>query len=160
MTRVHRDRQQGFSLIEVLVSLGLLAGVMVAVSSLFIFGGKEVKSGKQMTSAYSIGHDILEEMDRMTYTQAYMYFKPSAVNPDTATTYTVDSYTSGPPTSSYQANIDSKLYNGKASIKVEGIDTAGTAVALTSAIGLRVTVSVEWDEGVNHRYLNLRSVRF
>jgi len=159
--------ERGFSLIEVLVSLGLLAGVMVAVSSLFIFGGKEVKSGKEMTEAYSLAHDMQEEMDRMTYTQAWQYFMPTAINPAVDTTYSVlTTTTSGHSTDAlatlagYQANINGKLYQGVGTLEVEALDATGTAVALNGGIAIRVTVRVEWWEGTNQRYLHVRSVRF
>jgi len=160
MISVRQERERGFSLIEVLVSLGLLAGVMVAVSSLFIFGGKEVKSGKKMTEAYSVGHDIVEEMDRMTYTQAYQYFLPSGTDTSTATNYTVNTKTSPAPVSDYQSNIDSKLYNGQATINVEALDASGNAVGFDLCVALRISVTVQWDEGTQTRYLNLRTVRF
>jgi prepilin-type N-terminal cleavage/methylation domain-containing protein len=162
----HRS-ESGFSLIEVLVSLGLLAGVMVGVSSLFIYGGKEVKSGKEMTEAYAVAHDIVEELDRMTYTQAYSYFAPTTVNLTTATSYTIA--TDGTETlttaadatrDGYQANIDQALHNGSATITFEGMDATGTAAAFTLGISVRVTVMVEWDEGDKHRYLHVSSVRF
>ncbi len=160
MSEGRSPRENGFSLIEVLVSLGLLAGVMVAVSSLFIFGGKQVQSGKKMTEAYSVAHDIMEEIGHMTYKQAYMYFKPVATDITTDTSYTVNTKTSGAPTSNYQPYIDGKLLNGEASIRVEGLDASGNLVVLENSIALRITVTVEWDEGTRHRYLHLRSVRF
>ncbi len=172
MQAAQRETQRGFSLIEVLVSLGLLAGVMVAISSLFIFGGKEVKSGRQMTEAYSIAHDILEEIDRMTYTQAWSFFVPSSVNPAVDTSYTVSTAsTTGMSTAAaaainaYKAAIDSKFNQGVATLEFEALDAAGAAAKLDSTVAgggmaLRVTVRVEWYEGVNQRYVHLRSVRF
>jgi len=160
MHKLQAARESGFSLVEVLVSLGLLAGVMVAVSSLFIFGGKEVNSGKKMTEAYSVAHDIMEEIDRMTYLQSYAYFLPVGGDPAVLTNYTVDTKTSGNNAEVFQPYIDSKLQNGKADIKVEGLDATGTATTLASSIAVRITVTVEWDEGTHHRYLHLRSTRF
>ncbi|MEE9217916.1 MAG: type II secretion system protein [Acidobacteriota bacterium] len=153
-------RENGFSLIEVMVSLGLLAGVMVAVSSLFIFGGRQVQSGKKMTEAYSVGHDIMEEIERMTYQQAYMYFLPAGGDPTVLTNYTVDTKTAGNNATAFQPYIDGKLHNGVASIKAEGLDVAGVLTTLDTSVALRITVTVEWDEGTRHRYLHLRSVRF
>lgn len=167
MKPVRAASERGFSLIEVLVSLGLLAGVMVAVSSLFIFGGKEVKSGKEMTEAYSVAHDIVEEIDRLTYTQAWQYFAPTSLNSAIDTNYTLlTTAASGysaqalATLAAYQANIDDKLYNSRATLKFEGLDVAGAAATFDSAIALRVTVTVDWYEGSHQRFLQLRSVRF
>ena len=165
--RARAGSQRGFSLIEVLVSLGLLAGVMVAVSSLFIFGGKEVKSGREMTEAYTLGHDIIEELDRMTYTQAYSYFAPTTLNLTTATAYTIT--TNGSETLSaaadatrdaWQAEINSKLQMGSATLEFEALSTTGTAVVFTASIAVRVSVTMQWNEGTRVRYLHLRTVRF
>jgi prepilin-type N-terminal cleavage/methylation domain-containing protein len=159
--------QGGFSLIEVLVSLGLLAGVMVAVSSLFIFGGKEVKSGKEMTEAYTLGHDIVEEIDRLTYTQAYTYFAPTGTNLTTATSYTITTNGSGTLSAAadatrdaWQAEINTKLEQGNATIEFEGLNTTGGAAAFTAAVAVRVSVTMQWAEGTRTRFLHLRTVRF
>ncbi|MEE9218961.1 MAG: prepilin-type N-terminal cleavage/methylation domain-containing protein [Acidobacteriota bacterium] len=169
MNQLRDKRQAGFSLIEVLVSLGLLAWVIVGVSSLFIFGGRQVYSGKKMTEAYSLAQDTMEEIDRMTYMQAYTYFLPTGTNPATATNYTVDTSVAGLLNTStgaeaaraaYQAAIDGRFTDGKALIRVQGLDNSGTLVALASAVALRVTVTLEWYEGSHQRFLHLRSVRF
>src|SRR5207247_4586686 len=49
-----RKREAGYSLVEVLIALGLMTGVMVAVCSMFVLGGTYVKSGKQLTQATAL----------------------------------------------------------------------------------------------------------
>ena len=44
-----RQREQGFSLVEVILALGILAGVLISIAGLFIMGSKQVKSGRTST---------------------------------------------------------------------------------------------------------------
>jgi prepilin-type N-terminal cleavage/methylation domain-containing protein len=37
--------EAGFSLIEVVIAIGVLAGVMLSIASMFIMGGRQVKTG-------------------------------------------------------------------------------------------------------------------
>ena len=47
--------EQGFSLIEVVIAIGILAGVLLSICSMFILGGRQLKTGKTMTEATTIG---------------------------------------------------------------------------------------------------------
>jgi len=60
-------RQGGYSLIEVLIAVGLLATVLVAIISLFVLGGRYVKSGKELSKASSLGMDLMEDMRNMQF---------------------------------------------------------------------------------------------
>ena len=64
----------GFSLIEVIVALGLLAAVLLSVSGLFIRGSQSVNSGRDLTEATSLATDIVEQMDKWGFTQLYTNF--------------------------------------------------------------------------------------
>jgi prepilin-type N-terminal cleavage/methylation domain-containing protein len=84
-----RRDQRGFSLIEVVIALGLLAGVLIAIAGLFILGGKSVKSGRTSSEALAAGKEIVEEMNAWGYSQLWSNFGLAG----TATTYTVDTQT-------------------------------------------------------------------
>lgn len=72
MTAPRRHGEKGYSLVEVLVSMGLLAGVMVAVCSMFVLGGTYVKAGRQLTTATSLAQDMLEDVNKQSYTGLYL----------------------------------------------------------------------------------------
>ncbi len=38
----------GFSLVEVIIAIGVLAGVLLSIASMFMLGGRQVKAGKPL----------------------------------------------------------------------------------------------------------------
>lgn len=66
MKGTHSRGERGYNLIEVLVAMALLGVVMLAIASLFIWGRKNVYSGKQMTTAIAIGTRALEDLAPLT----------------------------------------------------------------------------------------------
>ena len=83
-----RQREQGFSLVEVILALGILAGVLISIAGLFIMGSKQVKSGRTSTEALSVARAVLEEMDGWGFRQTYQLF---GVDGTANTTATIDS---------------------------------------------------------------------
>jgi prepilin-type N-terminal cleavage/methylation domain-containing protein len=148
-------RQKGFSLVEVIVALGLLAGVLIAIAGLFTIGGKQVKSGRTATEALSVARGILEEMDAWSYRQTYQLYGFDG----TANNYTVDTRTNS-YASKWQPNIDDKLFNGYGNIVLESVGPGtGSPPAMNASRAVRVTVTVHWDEGQRHRTVRLGTVR-
>jgi type II secretory pathway component PulJ len=47
-------KETGFSLVEVVIALGLLAGVLITISGLFVMGAKQVKSGRASSEALAV----------------------------------------------------------------------------------------------------------
>lgn len=64
MRTTSKHRQSGFNLIEVIVAMALLAVVILAISSLFIQGGKGVKSGGNLSKVNALARQIMEDMDQ------------------------------------------------------------------------------------------------
>lgn len=64
-------RQEGYNLIEVLIAVALLATVLVAIISLFVLGGRYVKSGKELSKATALGIDAMEEMRNLPFAEVY-----------------------------------------------------------------------------------------
>lgn len=69
-----RSSQRGYSIIEVMIAMGLLATVMLSIAALFLFGRKSVYSGKQMTRAVAIANDVLEDLANISADSAYSAF--------------------------------------------------------------------------------------
>jgi prepilin-type N-terminal cleavage/methylation domain-containing protein len=61
-----KARQQGYSLIEVLVAVAITSVVLLTVLTLFYMGRRNVYSGKQTTYANSIGTRVLEDLSAMS----------------------------------------------------------------------------------------------
>jgi len=66
-----RGDTSGYSLVEVLAASVLLAGVLLAIMTMFVAGGQQINSGKLMSKATSIAQDVLEEFRRLSYRQSY-----------------------------------------------------------------------------------------
>ena len=152
------QREGGFSLIEVVIALGLLAGVLISISGLFILGGKQVKSGRTASEALAVGREVLEQMNNWGFKQTYEAFGCTATN----TTCTVDTRTSTQvDAQAWQATLSSKIGpNGYAIVTISSLVQSGGPPALNATKALRVEVVVNWTEnGVRSRNVKLGTVR-
>jgi type II secretory pathway pseudopilin PulG len=146
---MRQRNERGFSLVEVVVALGLLAGVLIAIAGLFIIGGKQVKSGRTSSEALALAREIQEEMNAFGYTQLWSYFGYNGQ----AATYTVDTRTNGACTA-WQTTLATKLGSSAyANIKLDSVaNAAGTTTNFADASGsilaktVRVSVTVNWSE--------------
>src|SRR2546422_109043 len=98
-----RNGERGFSLIEVVIAIGVLAGVLLSICSMFILGGRQLKGGKTMTEATALAHDIMETFDKLSFASMYTTFGTAAGHPaaDRRTACT------GPGSRNGRASVDS-----------------------------------------------------
>jgi len=150
-----RSRESGFSLAEVVIALGLLAGVLVAVAGLFTIGGKQVRSGKTATAALASARGILEEMDRWGFRQTYGLYGLDG----SAASATIDTRTNA-YAQKWQPGIEGDLGNGAyGTIQLQSLAGSGTPPAMNVARSIRVSVTVHWEEGARDRTVVLGTVR-
>lgn len=146
--------ERGFSLVEVVIAIGVLAGVLLSICSMFILGARQLKTGKTMTEATTICHAIMESFDNLSFTALYTTFGAAASD----TTMTVTSTTTGSAVASWQAEISRKLDSGVATVTIlpqgPGTPNFGTAT------GIRMTVTVTWTELARPQAVSLSTVRF
>lgn len=152
--RCPRAAEAGYSLIEVILAIAILAGVLISIGSMFALGGRQVKTGKTMTEATVLVQDIMEEFDKMSFNGLYTGLGATASD----TSMTVDSATLGSPIESWQAEIERKLNNGSASVTILPVG-AGTPNFGTAA-GIRLTVSLSWTELGRQQTVSASTVRF
>ena len=113
--KVGRDRgTRGFSLVEVIIAIGVLAGLLLSIATMFILGGRQVKNGKTITQATTLVQDIMEEFDRASFTGLYTTLGAAS----TDTTRTVLSTTGGSPIQPWQSEVQRKLNNGVATVTI------------------------------------------
>jgi Tfp pilus assembly protein PilV len=159
-TNVGTKGEQGYSLVEVLISLGLMTGVMVAVCSMFVLGGTYVKSGKQLTQATALGQDILEDINKQSYTGLYLLLQGSSPDPN-ATSVTSDTRTSTSVADDlWGSNIRSKLYQGYAVVSMRPIGGTVSTPTFASGEAIRISVELGWKELRRNRTVKLEAVRF
>ncbi|HEV8702731.1 MAG TPA: hypothetical protein VGV60_15760 [Candidatus Polarisedimenticolia bacterium] len=152
---IGRGRSEGgFSLIEVVIAIGVLAGVLLSICSMFIMGGRQVKTGKTVTEATAICHAIMESFDSLSFTALYTTFGAAA----TDTTMTVTSTTTGSAIQPWQTEIARKLNNGVATLTI--IPRGPGTPNFGQATGIRMTVTVTWTELARPQSVSLSTVRF
>jgi Tfp pilus assembly protein PilV len=148
---MRRRDERGFSLIEVVIALGLLAGVLIAIAGLFVLGGKSVKSGRTSSEALATAREIVEEMNGWGFSQLWSNFGYAG----TAKTYTVDTATcTTADCTSWNTALRTKLGpTAHATIKIDSV-TQGSATppdfvdggGSVAAKNVRLTVSVLWTQ--------------
>jgi len=146
--------ERGFSLIEVVLSLGLLAGVLISMTWLFVLGSHHAKSGRTASEALSVARTIIEETQGWGYNQTYLNYGLNG----SAASYSVDSRTNS-YAAKWQTLLNEKLLNSYALIELESLVPTGTPPALDSADAIGVTVTVVWFENKRERRVDLRMVR-
>ncbi|HZI92635.1 MAG TPA: prepilin-type N-terminal cleavage/methylation domain-containing protein [Patescibacteria group bacterium] len=154
------NKEAGFSLIEVLVALGLMAGVMVAVCSMFVLGGTYVKSGKELTQATALGQDMMEDINKQSYSGVYLFLQGASPDPN-ATSVTSDTRVSGSvANTTWGGNIRSKLYQGYAVVTMIPIGGTATPTTFATGEGIRVSITLGWKELRRTRSVKLENVRW
>ena len=63
--------QRGYNLIELLIAIAILGVVLLSILSLFVWGRKNVYSGKQMTTAIAVGTRVMEDLAPLTKEDIY-----------------------------------------------------------------------------------------
>jgi type II secretory pathway pseudopilin PulG len=71
MTIEAKSKEAGYSLIEVIIGVGLLSVIAMAIVGLFVQGRKDVESGKKLTAGLSICQHVAEDLDSLPYTALY-----------------------------------------------------------------------------------------
>lgn len=66
-----KQSQRGYNLIELLVAIAILGVVLLSILSLFLWGRKNVYSGKQMTTAIAVGTRVMEDLQPLSKEDIY-----------------------------------------------------------------------------------------
>lgn len=152
--------QGGYSLVEVVVSLGILAAVLVAIASMFVLGRSNVNSGRKLTEATSIAQHVMEDVNKLSYNGLKVFFVGTPVL-STLTSYTADTRVGGSyANTQYQPLIDSRLHRAYALIVLQPIGGDVKPAVWTTGEAVRITVTVYWTELRRDRSVTVEGVRF
>ena len=143
---------QGFSLIEVVIAIGVLAGVLLSICSMFIMGGRQLKGGKTMTEATALAHDIMETFDKLSFNSLYTTFGATTVS----TTISITTSTGTNVITPWKAEVTRKLDSGVATATLDPV--GGTNFG--NAIGIKMTVTLTWNELGRPQTVTLSTIRF
>ena len=148
-------KERGFSLVEVIIAIGVLAGVLVSISSMFILGGRQVKTGKTITEATTICHDIMETFDQKSFVGLYKDFGAA----DTDSSVSVSSTTALSKLNPWQAEITRKLDGGSATALIEAVGT-GSPTQFKDAVAVKLTITTNWTELGRPQTVTITTLRF
>lgn len=147
-------RWGGFSLPEVTLALGLLAGVLISLSGLFVTADRMMRGGKRQTEALTVARNILEDTDAWHFRGLYERFGLDG----SAARYTIDSR-SNAQAAEWQAELDRGLSQAHAEIVLQSLAYSGSPPPLVSARAVRVTVTVQWHESTGDQSVRVATVR-
>ena len=153
-TQTSRGTERGFSLIEVTIAIGVLAGILLSIASMFIMGGRQVKTGKTITEATALAQDLMEAFDKESFSSLWANLGAAS----TDSTRTVLSTTTGSPIVGWQSEIARKLNAGSASVTIDAMGP-GTP-NFGAATGIKLTVILSWNELGRPQSVRLSTVRF
>ena len=175
---MQRDRQRGYSLVEVLIAMALLGVVLLSITGLFLAGRKNVYSGKQMTHALAMANNVLEDLTEVDKTQMRTAFVlPTTAGtavPFLGTTYnnsfirTTDNISSTTQSATIQyltrwRNMMTNyktLGNGAVTlILTPTADPVNATAQLGTATVVRMRVFVTWREGRRNRHVVVEGVK-
>jgi len=152
-----RRRQSGFSLVEVSLAIGLLGAVLVAISSLFVIGGKRVRQGRERTEALSVATHVMETLNQMSFRGLYTNFSVASNPGGAAGPISIDSRTTTfSAATGWQPLIDEKLEGGYVLVTLTRLNGAD----FRTSEGIRVRTTIFWDDLNRTRNLTLEAVRF
>ena len=154
---IHRERggEAGYSLVEVLISLGLLTGVMVSICSMFVMGSTFIKAGKNLTEATVLAQDIMEDINKQSYTGVYEMLQLT-IDPN-ASSVVSDTRVSGDKADTlWGDSIRSTLHDGYAVLNV--VPIGGSSFGTGEAV--RVDLELGWTELTRNRKVQFVHLRF
>jgi type II secretory pathway pseudopilin PulG len=152
--RSSRTQSGGFSLPEVTLALGLLAGVLISIAGLFVMAEQLVRGGKHQTKALAVARDILEETSGWHYSGLYETFGSDG----SSASEVVDSRTNA-YAAKWQQMLDQDLHETHAEIVLESVDDGGSPPVLNAARCIRISVTVFWRDQLRDREVSVATVR-
>ncbi|HYI10795.1 MAG TPA: prepilin-type N-terminal cleavage/methylation domain-containing protein [Thermoanaerobaculia bacterium] len=172
----HRRLERGYNLVEVLIAMALLGTVLMSILTLFVFGRRNVYSGKQMTKATSVTNQVLEDLQPLGTSTLYTNFKITSTTSTTSPTIagvqysnvivrstadTTGDFADGPKyLARWKALIPAgQLKDGKVTMVIIP-DEKKTSTDPTSAAFVRIRVITEWEEGSRARNVTADLAKF
>lgn len=156
---MRRRDERGFSLVELVLALGLMAGVLISIAGLFSLGGRQIKSGRASSAALASGKLIVEEMNGWAFRQTYELLGFDG----TQNTYTLDTRTN---TNEFAVKWGDSVRralgpSAYVTVVVSSLAKTGTPPALNdnATRSIRVVVNVRWNELARPRSATVATVR-
>jgi prepilin-type N-terminal cleavage/methylation domain-containing protein len=171
-----RRKERGYNLIELLIAMALLGVVIMSVLTLFVWGRKNVYSGKQLTRATSVTTQALEDLQPLNVASFNKQFaisaseKPASVKV-AGVTYDKALLRSTDDLSKQDSTGQKYLDRWKALIPQSKLASARVSLVIipdkmftpddpTTAATLRLRVVTQWNEEGRDRNVTADLVKF
>lgn len=154
MKRPKRERkgEQGSSLFEVTLALGLMGVVLGSIAGLFVIGAGGVKSGRNASEALSVARSMIEDMQGRRLPEVYLQY-----GCDGGLSSCVANSNDDGELAEWQALLDEKLSGAHATVAVASLEPS--PLPLSDSVQVRVMVTIYWNEGSRARKVRLGTVR-
>lgn len=152
-----RRTENGLSLVEVVLALGLMGMVLISVAGMYVLSQRQVASGRTSTEALAVARTIMEEMNGWSFHQTYQMFGYDG----SANSYTVDTRTSSFGDHWQTTLTDTLGPAAYAEIVITSIASSGTWPLndTLNTKNIQVVVTVHWEEGLRVRQMQAVTVR-
>lgn len=146
---VPRTGRRGTSLVEVVIALGLLAGLLISVAGLISLGNRQISSSARVSHALVVAQSILEALELDAYHRTYSSLDcdPTLASCRVGSGETI--------VHDWHALAAETLPAPSVEIRIDAVG----ASSLEAAPALRITVAVSWQEGLRSRRLRLTTLR-
>jgi Tfp pilus assembly protein PilV len=141
--------RSGTTLVEIVIALGLLAGLLLSVAGLLAAGNRQIRSGARASRALALARTVVEDLDLGARHRAYQRLGCAGGQ----RACHVDS--GQPAVRRWHALAGSELTALRIEVRVEALGAA----TLDAAPALRVSVRVAWQEGLRSRGIRLTTLR-
>jgi prepilin-type N-terminal cleavage/methylation domain-containing protein len=145
--------ERGSSLIEVTLAMGLLAGVLGSIASLFVVGAGEVRSGRSASEALAVARTVIEDIEAR---DARHYIDALGLSGAEAVVTAEAGSCPSPAIDSWCALLD-KLPEAELTLRFAALEPDSPDLAESSQI--RIGVVVAWREGSRPRTIVLSTLR-
>lgn len=149
---IGRKGEQGSSLIEVTLALGLMGAVLGAIAGLFVIGAGGVKSGRNASEALAVARSMIEDMECWGPRQVYLEYGCDGGLSSCVANSNVDT-----ELAEWQARLEEKLPDAHATVAVASLEPSSPP--LSESVQVRVMVTIYWNEGSRARKVRLGTVR-
>lgn len=179
--RTRAAAERGYSLIEILIAIGILGTVMMGILTLFVLSQRNVYSGKLMTTGVAVATRVVEDLNTLSKTSMLTAFGLETATTGTAqtaggqtfgnsfkrTTATISSTTD--PKGFLQRWKDEIVNNNKfkdgevtlifTPVKDSVLANNPSSCSMTTSTIVRVRVLVTWREAARSRQVVLDTVK-
>ena len=149
---LERKGEQGSSLFEVTLALGLMGAVLGSIAGLFVIGAGGIKSGRNASEALAVARSMVEDMQGWGPQQVYLQYGCDGGLSSCVANSTVDS-----ELAEWQALLAEKLPDAHATVAVASLEPGSPP--LDESVQVRVMVTIYWNEGSRARKVRLGTVR-